>query len=96
MAMWNQSAIGGVVTPASAKIDRRPGQPPVGERSHLCGSGSADRLEAPANLNRNVSVGLGNGTEDLPPTVGCLDVANTNFPSAGDLVSQLRMNVEPW
>jgi hypothetical protein len=29
MAMWNQSAIGRVVTPASARIDRRPGQPSV-------------------------------------------------------------------
>ena len=31
------------------------------------------------NLNRNVGVGSGGGTEDLSPTVGCLDVANTNF-----------------
>src|SRR5271165_6367189 len=29
MAMWNQSAIGGFVTPASASNDRRPGQPSV-------------------------------------------------------------------
>ena len=29
MAIWNQSAIGGFVTPASARIDRRPGQPSV-------------------------------------------------------------------
>src|SRR3954447_12013557 len=29
MAMWNQSRIGGFVTPASAKIDRRPEQPSV-------------------------------------------------------------------
>ena len=29
MAMWNQSRIGGFVTPASARIDRRPGQPSV-------------------------------------------------------------------
>jgi hypothetical protein len=29
MAMWNRSAIGHVVTPASARIDRRPGQPSV-------------------------------------------------------------------
>ena len=37
------------------------------------------RLEAPANLNRNVGVGSGDGTEDLPPAVGCLEVANANF-----------------
>ena len=51
----------------------------VGERSHLCGSGSADRLKAAVNLNRNVGVGSGDGTKDLPAAVGCLDVANANF-----------------
>ena len=51
----------------------------VGERGHLCGSGSADCLEAPANLNCNGGAGSGDGTEDLSPAVGCLDVANTNF-----------------
>ena len=51
----------------------------IGERSHLCGSGSAGRLEALTDLNCNVSVGSGDGAEDLPPTVGCLDVANANF-----------------
>jgi hypothetical protein len=29
MAMWNQSAIGGFLQPASARIDRRPGAPSV-------------------------------------------------------------------
>jgi rhodanese-related sulfurtransferase len=29
LAMWNQSRMGGVVTPASTRIDRRPGQPSV-------------------------------------------------------------------
>ena len=48
-------------------------------------SGSADCLEAPADLNRNVGVGSGDGIEDLPPAVGCLDVANTNFQNAGYL-----------
>src|ERR1700752_2461832 len=52
---------------------------PVGERSHLCGSGSADCLKAAVSLNRNVGAGPGDGTKDLPPAVGCLDVANANF-----------------
>jgi hypothetical protein len=29
IAMWNQSRMGGVVTPASTRIDIRPGQPSV-------------------------------------------------------------------
>src|SRR5277367_1684023 len=61
MAMWNQSAIGGVVTPALARNDRRSRQPC--ERSHLCGSGSPDCLEAPTDLNCNVGVGSGDGAE---------------------------------
>ena len=63
-------AIGRVVTSASARISRSKPGTAVGERCHLCGSGSADCLEAPANLNRNVGVGSGDGTEDLPPAVG--------------------------
>jgi hypothetical protein len=51
----------------------------VGERSHLCGSGSADCLKDAVNLNRNVAVGPGDGTKGLPPAVGCLNVANANF-----------------
>ena len=78
MATWNQSAIGRMVTPASARI-RSQAATAVGERRHLCGSGSVDCLELPANLNRNVGVGSGDGTEDLPPTVGCFDVANANL-----------------
>ena len=65
----------------------------VGERSHLCGSGSADGLDTPENLNRNVGVGSGDDAEDLAPPVGCFDVANTNFQMRIP-PSQLRKNVE--
>ena len=59
----------------------------IGERSHLCGSGSAGCLEALTDLNCNVEVSdPGDGAEDLPPTVGCLvDVANAELPDAGYL-----------
>ena len=66
------------VTPASARIDRRPGQPSVNAVT-LVAAVRPTASEAPANLIRNVGVGSGDGTEDLPPAVGCLDVANANF-----------------
>ena len=85
VAMWSQSAIGGVVAPAARQESiTRPGTA-VGERSHLCGSGSADRLEATADLNRNVSVGLGDVYRDLPrPPSDVGDVAQPGHPNAGD------------
>ena len=51
----------------------------VGERGHLGVGGSADRLEASPDQHRNVGVGPCDGAEDLPPSVGCLDVADANL-----------------
>jgi hypothetical protein len=76
--MWNQSAIGGFLQPASARIDRRPGGA-VGERGHLGVGGSADRLKAAPDQRCDLRLGLRHSAEHLPTTARCLDVADANL-----------------
>jgi hypothetical protein len=51
----------------------------IGERCHHGLGGSANDLKAPADLNCDVCIGFCDGTEDLPPTIGRLDIADANF-----------------
>jgi hypothetical protein len=39
----------------------------------------ANDLKAALNPNRDVDIGSGNRTEDLPPAIGCLDVADAHL-----------------
>src|ERR1700726_3103371 len=86
MAMWNQSAIGGFLQPASERIDRRPGGA-VGERGQLGVGGSTDRLKAAPDHYCDLRVGLRHGAEHLPATAGCLDVADTNLQMSFAIVA---------
>src|SRR5208283_2344421 len=52
---------------------------PVGERGQRGGVGSADRLKNTPEQHRDIRIGFGDSAEDLPTSVGCLDVADANL-----------------
>jgi hypothetical protein len=54
----------------------------VSECGHRGVCGSADRLKASPDQHRDIRIGLGDGAEDLPPTIRRLDVANANLQMA--------------
>src|SRR5277367_753232 len=78
MAMWNQSAIGGFVSPCRGK-NRTQAATAVGERGHHGVGSPADRLEATPDQHRDVGVGLRDSAEDLPLPVGCFHVADADL-----------------
>ena len=78
IAMWNQSSKGGVVIPASTRIDRRPGQPSVNAVTSVS-IGSANGAKALSDQRRDVGVGLRDCSEHLPTSTRSFDIADANL-----------------
>ncbi len=76
--MWNQSGIGGVVTPASVRKRRSPGQP-VGEGGQHRTVSPADGIEVAADQRFDVRAGFGDGAEDLAATRLRFDIADPHL-----------------
>jgi hypothetical protein len=76
--MWNQPRIGGFVTPALTRMDRRPGRPSVNAVT-LGVVGSAKGLKIAVNQRRYVDPGLRDSAEYLSASGRRLDVADTNL-----------------
>jgi len=83
--MWNQPAIGGVVTPARVRIDCRAGQPSEGGQRRS--GGSARRLEAAPDPHRDVRAGPGDSAENLARAGRRLDVADANLQMSFPVVA---------
>ena len=92
MARWNQSSIGGAVTPASARMRRSPGQPSVKAVSAvspvLPTASRARRISAPMSV---LTFATAPKTCHPPDSVSTLPIRTSRcrWPS-----SQLRMKVE--
>jgi hypothetical protein len=78
MATWNQSAIGGVVTPGTGQNGPQTGAA-VGERGQLRVVGAADHLKVAADQRREVGLGPRDSAEHLPASSSRLDVADANL-----------------
>src|SRR5208283_5349065 len=92
MAMWNQSAIGGFVTPASASIDRRPGQPSVNAVNVV--AAVRPTVSRPRRISTAISVpafATAPKTWRLPSDVSMLPTRTSRCRSPS---WQLRMKVE--
>ena len=75
--MWNQSKIGGFVTPALTRTVRRPGQPSV-----KAGVGPAHRFKGSLDQRGDAGFGPGDGATDLAATINRLDVADADLQVA--------------
>jgi hypothetical protein len=71
IAMWNQSRMGGVVIPASTRIDRRP--------RHFSVVGSANSSKFSTDQRREVGVGLCDCAEHLPASAGSFDIPDADL-----------------
>src|SRR3712207_9337920 len=77
MERWNQSRIGGLVTPASARTERRPGQPSVNAVSAV--SPVRPTASRARRISAAMSVPAFYGTEHLPAALGRLGVADAHL-----------------
>jgi hypothetical protein len=68
--MWNQSRIGGAVTPVAARIDRRPAHPSVKP---------VNTVERSADQGHEIRLRSGHGCEHLTATRVGLGVADPDF-----------------
>src|SRR5208337_4017053 len=59
--------------------DRSKAGTTVGERGQRGGGGSADRLKTSPDQHRDIRAGFRDSAEDLPPAVGCLNVADADL-----------------
>src|SRR3954453_11127030 len=78
MAMWNQSSIGGAVTPASARMRRSPGAA-VGEGGQRRVPGPANGVEGAADQHPHVRVDLRDSAENLSSAELCFDIADPDL-----------------
>jgi hypothetical protein len=77
MAMWHQSTNGGVVTPASARIERSPEQLSVKAVSSVSVVWPTSEAAPDQRLNRGVS--FGDRSENQAGSVRRLDIAEADF-----------------
>src|SRR5271166_2422134 len=78
IAIWNQSRMGGVVTPAPTRTDPQTWTA-ISEGGHHCGVGSANSSKVSMDQRRDVGTSLRHRSEHLPASVTSLDISDADL-----------------